>query len=311
MKKNNSPVQTEEKKLLKPKNDVVFQSIFNQNNEKITKAFVEALLDEKITKMTINNDQILVRDAPDDKLGILDLELDINNNEKVDVEIQLIERANFAERLLFYFSRLYTSEIKRGDDYAEAKKVILIAIIDYPLELTQTISEMETVWKLCEKNHPNLVLTDSIEICILELDKVKNTYYKNKLDKKAQWMLFLDDPNSREVKEIMEKNNDIKDAVIEVHERSKDEQLRRLAELKEKAIMDEKAIYKAGRLRGEKEGIQKGLQEGVQKGITQGQLEKSIEIIKKLHSMNLTISQIAQAVDMSEQEVQKIIDKNS
>ena len=152
-----------------------------------------------------------------------------------------------------------------------------------------------------------LVLTDSIEICILELDKVKNTYYKNKLDKKAQWMLFLDDPNSREVKEIMEKNNDIKDAVIEVHERSKDEQLRRIAELKEKAIMDEKAIYKAGRLRGEKEGIQKGLQ----KGITQGQFENSIKIIKNLHSMNLTISQIAQAVDMSEQEVQKIIDENS
>ena len=148
-----------------------------------------------------------------------------------------------------------------------------------------------------------LVLTDFIEICILELDKVKNTYYKNKLDKKAQWMLFLDDPNSREVKEIMEKNNDIKDAVIEVHERSKDEQLRRIAELKEKAIMDEKAIYKAGRLRGEKEGIQKG--------ITQGQFENSIKIIKNLHSMNLTISQIAQAVDMSEQEVQKIIDENS
>ena len=90
LKKNNSPVQTEEKKLLKPKNDVVFQSIFNQNNEKITKAFVEALLDEKITKMTINNDQILVRDAPDDKLGILDLELDINNNEKVRLGLNLV-----------------------------------------------------------------------------------------------------------------------------------------------------------------------------------------------------------------------------
>lgn len=208
MKKNNLPVQTEEKKLLKPKNDVVFQSIFNQNNERITKAFVEALLDEKITKMTINSDQILVRDAPEDKLGILDL-----------------------------------------------------------------------------------VLTDAIEICILELDKVKNTYYKNKLDKKAQWMLFLDDPNSREVKEIMEKNNDIKDAVIEVHERSKDEQLRRIAELKEKAIMDEKAIYKAGRLRGEKEG--------------------KIQIIKNLHSMNLTVLQIAKAVEMSEADVQKIIDENA
>lgn len=95
MKKNNSPVQAEEKKLLKPKNDVVFQSIFNQNTEKITKAFVEALLDEKITKMTINSDQILVRNTPDDKLGILDLELDINNNEKVDVKISAHRKSKF------------------------------------------------------------------------------------------------------------------------------------------------------------------------------------------------------------------------
>ena len=100
-----------------------------------------------------------------------------------------------------------------------------------------------------------------------------------------------------DVEDLMADTNDIKDAVIEVHERSKDEQLRRLAELKEKAIMDEKAIYKAGRLRGEKEGI------------TQGQLEKSIEIIKNLLSMDFTVSQIAQAVDMSEEEVKKIIDK--
>lgn len=101
-----------------------------------------------------------------------------------------------------------------------------------------------------------------------------------------------------DVEELMADTNDIKDAVIEVHERSKDEQLRRLAELKEKAIMDEKAIYKAGKLRGEKEGI------------SQGELKKSIEIIKNLYSMNLPISQIAQAVDMSETEVKKIIDEN-
>ena len=29
--------------LLKPKNDIVFQSLFTKNNAKITKAFVEAL----------------------------------------------------------------------------------------------------------------------------------------------------------------------------------------------------------------------------------------------------------------------------
>ena len=44
----------EKMKILKPKIDVVFQSLFNQANEKITKSFVESLLEEKIEKMQIN-----------------------------------------------------------------------------------------------------------------------------------------------------------------------------------------------------------------------------------------------------------------
>ena len=77
-----------EKTLLKPKIDIVFQSLFNKNNIKITKSFVEALLDEKIEKIIINEDKELLRNNPNDKLGILDLELDINDKEKVDVEVQ-------------------------------------------------------------------------------------------------------------------------------------------------------------------------------------------------------------------------------
>ena len=37
----------EEKPLLQPKIDVVFQSLFNKDNIKITKSFVEALLEKK------------------------------------------------------------------------------------------------------------------------------------------------------------------------------------------------------------------------------------------------------------------------
>ena len=100
-------------KLLKPKIDVVFQSLFSKKNEKITKAFAEAILDEKVRKITINDDKELFRERPEDKLGILDLELDINDSEKVDVEIQLVDRSNIQERLLFYFSKLYYNEVKK------------------------------------------------------------------------------------------------------------------------------------------------------------------------------------------------------
>ena len=40
-------------KLLKPKIDVVFQSLFSKKNEKITKAFAEAMLDEKVKKISL------------------------------------------------------------------------------------------------------------------------------------------------------------------------------------------------------------------------------------------------------------------
>ena len=105
------------KELLKPKNDIVFQSLFTQKNEKITKNFISALMEEKITKIKINTQKELYREKPTDKLGILDLEVEINNKEKVDIEVQLIDRKNLIERMLFYFSKLYSNTIEKGEDY--------------------------------------------------------------------------------------------------------------------------------------------------------------------------------------------------
>ena len=233
-------------KLLKPKIDVVFQSLFSKKNEKITKAFAEAMLDEKVEKITINDDKELFREKPEDKLEVLDLELDINDNEKVDVEIQLVDRSNIQERLLFYFSKLYYNEIKKGDDYKRAKRVVMVAILDYNLDLTKEIKKMETKWKLREENAKNLVLTDKIEIDIIEMFKVRAEYERNKQNKKAQWVLFIYDPNTKEVEEIMKENEDIEEAVVTVHKMTEDEKMRRLADLREKAIMDEKAIRRKG-----------------------------------------------------------------
>ena len=276
----------EEKKLLKPKNDIVFQSLFNKDNEKITKAFVQALLGEKIESLIINDNKYLLREKTEDRLGILDLEVDVNNNEKVDVEIQLIEQKNFAERLLFYFSRLYAKQIKKGYDYTQAKRVVLIAIVDYELDLTKKIKEMETIWQLREKEHPELLLTNSIEICIIEINKVKRMYELNKNDPKTQWLLFLDDPNTKEVRKIMEENKDIEEATIIVRQMSEDEKMERIAFLREKAIMDEKEYYRTA----------------MEKGMKQGK----IEIAKKLKKMNKSNEEIMAITGLSEEELNNI-----
>ena len=303
-------IQNEKKQLLKPKNDVVFQCLFNQENEKITKAFVEALIGRKINEITINETKELYREKPDDKLGVLDLELEINNNEKVDVEVQLVERENFEERLLYYFSKLYGSTIKIGEDYTKVKKVLIIAIINYEINLTKEIKEFETRWKIQETKNPQLVLTEEAEFIILELPKVRREYEKNKDNAKAQWMMFLDDPNREEVREIMEKNEDIKEAVVKVHEMSEDEKIRRLADLREKAIMDEKAISKAGYRRGMEQGLEDGMkmgmEQGIKQGIEKGERKQKEEIAKKLKAMKISLNQIKEATGLSEDEINNL-----
>ena len=313
-------------KLLKPKIDVVFQSLFSKKNEKITKAFAEAMLDEKVKKITINDDKELFREKPEDKLGILDLELDINDTEKVDVEIQLVDRSNIQERLLFYFSKLYYNEVKKGDDYKKAKRVVMVAILDYDLDLTKEVKRMETKWKLREENAKDLVLTDKIEIDIIELSKVRAEYERNKQNKKAQWALFINDPNTREVKDIMKENEDIEEAVVTVHKMTEDEKMRRLADLREKAIMDEKAIrrkgyedghdagYEDGMAKGMAKGMAEGMAEGMAQGIAKGieeeqkrNIQKMKDIAKNLKQMNITNEQICNILKIKKDELEKLL----
>ena len=293
-------------KLLKPKIDVVFQSLFSKKNEKITKAFAEAMLDEKVKKITINDDKELFREKPEDKLGILDLELDINDSEKVDVEIQLVDRSNIQERLLFYFSKLYYNEVKKGDDYKKAKRVVMVAILDYDLDLTKEIKRMETKWKLREENEKDLVLTDKIEIAIIELSKVRAEYEKNKQNKKAQWALFINDPNTREVKEIMKENEDIEEAVVTVHKMTEDEKMRRIADLREKAILDEKAIRRKGYQDGHDKGYEDGRSDGYQDGISKGQNETKEQIAKRMKLLNMSDEDICKILDITKEELAKL-----
>ena len=311
---NGSKKQKEGNQLLKPKNDVVFQSLFNQKNEKITKAFIEDLLEEKIEKIIINDTKELYREKPEDKLGILDLEAEINGEKKIDVEIQLIEKESFAERLLYYYAKLYGNEIKRGKAYDSYKKVVIIAILDFELEITKGIEKMETKWRIREDENTKLILTDALEIHIIELSKIKREYKNNKENRKVQWMMFLDNPNTEEVEEIMEENKEIREAVVEVHKMSKDEKLRKLAELREKAIMDEKEIYstgyhkgeKSGYSKGEKLGYIKGEQSGYSKGHLEGEKNEKIKIAKILKEKGMSKEEISEITKLTIKEIEEI-----
>lgn len=248
--------------LLKPKIDVVFHSIFRKGNERITKALITSITKEKIENIELDNDRYIIGKYPEEKLGILDLKATLNNGTICDIEIQLADNKDTAERFLFYWSRIYSGQLVKGEDYEKLNKVIGIIILDYNLEKTKEVEQISTKWKIKEvTTGKEIVLTDMLELYIIEIPKVKRILEKEPNDRLAQWVQFLDNPNEKEVFKAMEKNKEIKEAMEELEEVSKIKELRRIAELKDKAIRDEKNGLRHAREEGRKEGREEGIKE--------------------------------------------------
>ena len=49
-------------------------------------------------------------------------------------QLQLINEENFIKRMLYYVTRLYSDQMKRRVEYIEAKRVVLVAIVDFEIE---------------------------------------------------------------------------------------------------------------------------------------------------------------------------------
>ena len=281
-------------KTLSPKLDVVFQALFGEvGNESITKGFLETILERKIDSIDLSRNPILRREFKDEKLGILDIIAKLDENEICNIELQIVDKKNIIERILYYWSRLYSRQIKSGEDYKILQKAIVILITDFKIENLEEL-DYHSRWKIMEdKQGKKIILTQKLEIDIIELPKIigKEKEQDNLLD----WLYFLENPKSERVTEKMKENENLKEAVKKLDNLSEDERMQRIADLRQKAIMDEKAIY------------EKGLEVGIEKGIMEGSQKEKIEIAKKMLELKIDKKTIAEATGLTEQEIEKIL----
>lgn len=294
-------------KTLSPKLDVVFQALFGEvGNESITKGFLETILERKIDSIDLSRNPILRREFKDEKLGVLDIIAKLDENEICNIELQIVDKKNIIERILYYWSRLYSRQIKSGEDYKILQKAIVILITDFKIENLEEL-DYHSRWKIMEdKQGKKIILTQKLEIDIIELPKIigKEKEQDNLLD----WLYFLENPKSERVTEKMKENENLKEAVKKLDNLSEDEKMQRIADLRQKAIMDEKAIYEKGLEIGLEKGIQRGMEKGIEKGIMEGSQKEKIEIAKKMLELKIDKETIAKATGLTEQEIEKILD---
>lgn len=237
---------------------------------------------KNITELTLEGDKILDKDVLDDKIGILDIRAKIEKNINCDIEMQVVDKKNAEKRILFYASRMMNKSITPGKDYSSIEKSVAILITDYELDSLKNIKKYTTKWNLREEDYGNVILTDAIEIYIIEIPKLEKYSTNTILDK---WVKFIKNPKVIDMSE-----KEIKKAKEVLEEISQDKHARRLAELREKYIMDQKATEDAG----------------FDKGLKQGEKNKSIEIAKKLKSKGFKLDEIYELTNLPIEEIETL-----
>ena len=136
--------------LLSPTLDVVFQALFGeQGSERITKDFLQTILLEEITEIDLSKNPMLRRDMPNDKLGVLDVFVKINGKENCDLEMQMVVQEDIIERILYYWSKMYIRNIKKGDEYSDLEKTIVILITDKKIKNLEEL-DYHTKWQILD-----------------------------------------------------------------------------------------------------------------------------------------------------------------
>jgi len=233
------------------------------------------------------------------KFGILDIRAKINNNINCNIEMQVANKKDIQKRIMFYWGKLFTSSITSGEEYSELEKTIVIIFIDFELDNLNHIQKYLTKWGAREEDYSKTLLTDVMEIYIIELPKFKK-YGDDGTTDLSSWVKFINNP---EVIDMSEKKEAIKKAKEILEEMSKDKHERELAEYREKYIRDQKACESFGFDNGLKQGLEQGLKQGRE----EARKEKTEEIIKAMHKKGISIADIADIVSLSEEEVQKIL----
>ncbi len=134
------------------------------------------------------------------------------------------------------------------------------------------------------------MLTDDLELHIIELPKMRKNKATGKDKKLLEWLSFLNNPESKEVANYMKNNESMKKAKERLNTMSEDEKIRRLAELREKAILDELEVKAYNYRKGKNDGLK----------------QRNKEIAKKLKEKGLGIDFIIEITNLTKEEIEKL-----
>ena len=242
-----------------------------------------------------------------DKTYILDIKVRLKRKNKsgleeeetVNVEMQTTSRKAFTNRLLTYLARIYSGQIKTGEDYHKLRPVYSLTFTTANLQEFKVLSEYYHVCGLQRIHAPHLPFSDGMLFVVVELSKFKKKL-EELVDQREAWCYFLkrsQDMSAEDCERLKEKGKDMGKAVKHLCDLSEDEW-----EM-ERIMQEEK--YRLDRLSEKEYAFDEGLEKGKAEGRKEGE-KKILKIASQMLKREMDVTLIHQLTGLSIAEIKRL-----
>jgi len=295
---------------ISPRVDVAFKKIFGvEENKDLLISLINSIVgkEDQVLDITLLN-PYNPQNFRQDKLSIIDIKATGIDGKRFNIEIQISDEADYDKRVLYYWAKLYTEQLKVAQDYSTLAKAIGIHILNFT-SIPQA-QNYHNVFHITEKESGFAYFRD-LELHTIELNKFTCDSSEELQDIVAKtrnsldiWLTFLTRHDLLKADNLPKEldNDKLKKALKVLDVLNFSEEERELYEDHLKWLRIEANTLKKTAEKAKEEGIA----EGIEKGIEKRNIEVAINMIKQKLDNKL----ISSVTGLTLEEILKLKNKN-
>lgn len=169
-------------------NFVLRKVLNSKDNLDIIQDFIESFLNVKVQDISLNSylknkEKYL---PSEEKFGIADVRIKLNNSEELNVGIQWIDGYYIQNKMLLYYAQIHSNQLEY-DSKRKFVKTVTINILDFEYFKSQNYHQK----KYIESNQNKNGVREKLELHVLELPKFNENIITTTISKEEAWMIYL------------------------------------------------------------------------------------------------------------------------
>lgn len=285
--------------------DFAFKKIFGvEENKDILMDLINAVVseDDKVENIEIKN-PYNPKLFKNDKLSILDIKAQcIKNKQWYNIEVQIMNQDCYDARALYYWSKLYNSQLISGINYDNLYKTISINFLNF--NCVDNEEYYHNIYKLMNVVTKNEYSADHLEIHFVELKKYHETF-SNTLDKWANFLVKAHEYDTEHLPKELQIPSIQKAVQVLEHMYFTPEE-RENYEARLKWLRDEEMAIKTAINKGMEIGLEEGKEIGLVEGKEIGFMDAQLKIALKMKQNGISASIISETTGLSLAEINQL-----